>query len=80
MPGYELIDKKEFEQVSEIFRKSKTLFRMGFDKQRKGIFKVKDFENSFAKKLKSKYYSAGSAKSELGAFWSVPKAEGLIGL
>ena len=37
MPGYELIDKKEFEQVSEIFRKSKTLFRMGFDKQRKGI-------------------------------------------
>ena len=55
MPGYELIDKKEFEQVSEIFRKSKTLFRMGFDKQRKGIFKVKDFENSFAKKLKSKY-------------------------
>ena len=56
MPGYELIDKKEFEQVSEIFRKSKTLFRMGFDKQRKGIFKVKDFENSFAKKLKSKYF------------------------
>ncbi len=55
MPGYEIIDKKELLQVSEIFTKSKTLFRMGFEKQRRGIFKVKEFERSFAKKFKSKY-------------------------
>ena len=39
MPGYELIDNKEFLEISDIFKKSKTLFRMGFEKQRKGIFK-----------------------------------------
>ena len=44
MPGYELIDNKEFKQISDVFKKSKTLFRMGFDKQRKGIFKVNEFE------------------------------------
>ena len=55
MPGYEIIDKKELLQVSEIFTKSKTLFRMGFEKQRRGIFKVKEFEKSFARKFKSKY-------------------------
>ncbi len=54
MPGYELLDKKEFSQVSDVFLKSKTLFRMGFESQRKGIFKVKEFETNFAKKLKSK--------------------------
>ena len=43
MPGYELIDNKEFSEISEIFKKSKTLFRMGFEKQRKGIFKVEEF-------------------------------------
>ncbi len=55
MPGYELLDKKEFSQVSDVFLKSKTLFRMGFENQRKGIFKVKEFERNFAKKLKSKH-------------------------
>ena len=55
MPGYELIDNKEFKQISDVFKKSKTLFRMGFDKQRKGIFKVNEFEKKFAKKVNSKY-------------------------
>ena len=49
MPGYELIDNQEFEQVSEIFKKSKTLFRMGFEKTRKNIFKVRDFEKILQK-------------------------------
>ena len=44
MPGYEIIDNKEFKEISEVFKKSKVLFRMGFDKQRKGIYKVRDFE------------------------------------
>ena len=55
MPGYEILDNKEFEEISQIFKKSKTLFRMGFDKQRKGIYKVQEFERNFAKKFKSRY-------------------------
>ena len=61
MPGYELIDNKEFKQITQVFKKSKTLFRMGFDKQRKGIYKVNDFENKFAEKLRSKYALAVSS-------------------
>ena len=48
MPGYEIIDKNEFKEVTEVFKRSKVLFRMGFDKQRKGIYKVKDFEKKFS--------------------------------
>ena len=55
MPGYELLDNKEFSEISEVFKKSKTLFRMGFDLQRKGIFKVQEFEKKFAKKLSSNF-------------------------
>ena len=61
MPGYELIDNKEFLEISDIFKKSKTLFRMGFEKKRKGIFKVKKFENKFARKFSSKYALAVSS-------------------
>lgn len=61
MPGYEIIDKNEFKEVTEVFKRSKVLFRMGFDKQRKGIYKVKDFEKKFSKKLKSKYALAVSS-------------------
>ena len=49
MPGYELIDKSEFKEISEIFKKSKILCRMGFDKSRNGVYKVRVFENLFAK-------------------------------
>lgn len=55
MPGYELINNEEFAQIAQIFKKSKTLFRMGFESQRRGIFKVKEFEKQFAKKMRSKY-------------------------
>tara|TARA_Y100000590_G_scaffold470736_1_gene669014 strand:- start:10015 stop:11172 length:1158 start_codon:yes stop_codon:yes gene_type:complete len=55
MPGYELIDRKEFNEVSDIFRKNKILFRMGFEKIRKGIYKVKKFETLFAQQFKAKY-------------------------
>jgi len=55
MPGYELIDDKEFHQITDIFKKSKTLFRMGFEKNRKGIYKVKDFEKAFCRLLKANY-------------------------
>ena len=55
MPGYELIDKSEFKEISEIFKKSKILCRMGFDKLRSGVYKVRTFENLFAKFMHSKY-------------------------
>ena len=55
MPGYELIGKEEHKEISELFKKSKTLFRMGFEKNRKGIFKVRDFERAFSQKLKTNY-------------------------
>ena len=51
MPGYELLGKEEYKEISQIFKKSKTLFRMGFDNIRKNIFKVDDFEKKFAKNL-----------------------------
>jgi len=55
MPGYELIGKEELKEVSQLFKKSKTLSRMGFDKKRKNIYKVIEFEKKFSKFLKSKY-------------------------
>ena len=55
MPGYQLLDNKEFSEISEGFKKSKSLFRMGVDLQRKGIFKVQEFEKKFAKKLSSNF-------------------------
>ena len=55
MPGFELIGKEEYSQVSQLFKKSKTLFRMGFENIRKGIFKVDEFEKKFSKKLKCNY-------------------------
>ena len=55
MPGYELIDKSEFKEISEIFKKSKILCRMGFDKLRSGVYKVRTFENLLAKFMHSKY-------------------------
>lgn len=61
MPGYELIGNQEFKEVSELFRKSKTLFRMGFENIRKNIFKVKKFENNFAKKMNSNFALAVSS-------------------
>ena len=55
MPGYEVIDKKELYQCEDILKKSKTFFRMGFEKQRKGIFKVLEFEKKFGSYFNAKY-------------------------
>lgn len=55
MPGYELINKKEYQECRDVLLKSKTFFRMGFEKQRKNIYKVIQFEKNFAKIIKSKY-------------------------
>jgi len=48
MPGFELIGSEERDQALSIFEKSGgVLFRHGFDAQRNGVFKVKDFEKLF---------------------------------
>ena len=52
MPGYELIGKEEQAEINKIFDEgSGVLFRHSFENIRKNSFKVKDFENKFAKKM-----------------------------
>jgi len=47
MPGYEIIGQEERDEVLDVLSRN-MLFRYGFDAQRKGIFKVKEFEKEFA--------------------------------
>tara|TARA_B100000287_G_scaffold427969_1_gene478558 strand:+ start:3843 stop:5000 length:1158 start_codon:yes stop_codon:yes gene_type:complete len=51
MPGYELIDKKELDQITDLFTNSKILFRHSFDHLRNNIYKVKEFEQKFKKRM-----------------------------
>mgnify|MGYP000330115030 CR=1 FL=1 len=55
MPGFEIIDSKEFLRLKKIFQSEKVFFRYGFENIRKNQFFVETFENDFAKKVKSKY-------------------------
>lgn len=48
MPGYEWIGETEKDQVNEVLDTG-ILFRYEFDNVRKGIYKVKEFEDRFAK-------------------------------
>ncbi|TGN18249.1 DegT/DnrJ/EryC1/StrS family aminotransferase [Leptospira idonii] len=48
MPGFELIGNEEFEELKDLFDRSKILFRHGFDAIRNGVYKVRDFELAFA--------------------------------
>ena len=58
MPGYELIGKEERDAVLEVFNKGGVLFRHSFDALRQGVYKVKEFEAEFAKKLNVKHARA----------------------
>ena len=51
MPGFELIGDEEFSEIKHLFDHSKILFRHGFDDARNDIYKVKEFEEAFAKKM-----------------------------
>lgn len=55
MPGYELIDNKELEEISKIFMNGSVLYRYGFEKIRNNKFFVKEFEKKFSKSINSKY-------------------------
>ena len=48
MAGAELIGKEEMKEVMDVLETG-VLMRYGFDKERKGIFKVRQFEEEFAK-------------------------------
>ena len=61
MPGYEIIDKKEEREIKKIFSSGKVFFAHGFEKQRKGIYRVRNFEKKFSNKIKTKYSLAVSS-------------------
>jgi len=58
MPGYELISEEEKNALLEIFERKGILFRYGFDTERRGIYKVKEFEEKFAQYMGVKYAQA----------------------
>ena len=62
MPGYEIIGNEEKKAVNDVFDKSNgVLFAHGFNERRNNIFRVRNFENLFAKKLGNGYSAACSS-------------------
>jgi 8-amino-3,8-dideoxy-alpha-D-manno-octulosonate transaminase len=57
MPGYEWMGESEKEQVMEVME-SGILFRYEFDNERKGVYKVREFEEKFAQYCGSVYAHA----------------------
>jgi len=55
MPGFELMGPEELQEVLEVMETG-VLMRYGFDNERKGVFKVRQFEEEF-----SRYCGAGYA-------------------
>jgi 8-amino-3,8-dideoxy-alpha-D-manno-octulosonate transaminase len=63
MAGAELIGKEEIKEVMDVLETG-ILMRYGFDKERKGIFKVRQFEEAFARYCQADYalgVTSGSA-------------------
>jgi 8-amino-3,8-dideoxy-alpha-D-manno-octulosonate transaminase len=54
MPGYEVIGNEELAEVQDVFSHGGILFRHGFDGLRDNCYKVKEFEQAFAKSMNSK--------------------------
>lgn len=51
MPGYEVIGGEELAEVKDVFAHGGVLFRHGFDALRNNCYKVKEFEQAFAKTM-----------------------------
>jgi hypothetical protein len=49
MPGYEVISCKEIDEVQDVLAQGGVLFRQGFDGLRNNYYKVRQFEQEFAK-------------------------------
>ncbi|MCX7816144.1 MAG: DegT/DnrJ/EryC1/StrS family aminotransferase [Syntrophales bacterium] len=54
MPGMELIGQEEIKEIMEVMETG-VLMRYGFEKERKGIFKVRQFEEEFCRYMGCKY-------------------------
>jgi 8-amino-3,8-dideoxy-alpha-D-manno-octulosonate transaminase len=57
MPGFEIFGEEEKKEIMEVLDTG-VLFRYEFDEQRKGIFKVREFEEKFAKYCGSSHAQA----------------------
>jgi 8-amino-3,8-dideoxy-alpha-D-manno-octulosonate transaminase len=62
MPGYEWMGETEKEQIQEVLETG-ILFRYEFKNERKGIYKVKEFEDKFAQYSGSVYAHAVTSGS-----------------
>jgi 8-amino-3,8-dideoxy-alpha-D-manno-octulosonate transaminase len=81
MAGREVFDEEEIREVVDVLKR-KVLFRYGFDKEREGIYKVKEFEDKFKEFIGSKYalgVSSGSAALKVAIeSLNLPKGEEII--
>ena len=57
MPGFEIFGEEEKKQVNEVLD-SGVLFRYEFNEQRNGVFKVREFEETFSKYANCNYGQA----------------------
>jgi 8-amino-3,8-dideoxy-alpha-D-manno-octulosonate transaminase len=55
MPGFELIGPEEQAAVDEVFQQGGVLFRHGWDGQRRGRYRVLEFERAFAEHLGARH-------------------------
>ena len=68
MAGAELIGKEEIKEIHGRPGDGRPDARYAHDKERKGIFKVRDFEKAFAKYLGTKY-ALGSPRARRPSRW-----------
>lgn len=61
MPGFEVIGNEEQAEVNDVFQRGGVLFRHGFDDRRDGCYKVRQFEQEFAKAMGVEYALAVSS-------------------
>jgi 8-amino-3,8-dideoxy-alpha-D-manno-octulosonate transaminase len=70
MPGFEVFGKEEQDAINDLFEKNGgVLFAHGFDGIRNGIYRVREFETAFAKRMGTKYaqgVSSGTAALKVG--------------
>lgn len=81
MAGREVFGEEEIREVVDVLKR-KVLFRYGFDKEREGIYKVKEFEEEFKKFIGSKYalgVSSGTAALKVAIeSLNLPKGKEII--
>ncbi len=70
MPGFEVFGKEEQQAINELFEKNGgILFAHAFDSVRNGIYRVREFETAFAKRMGTQYaqaVSSGTAALKVG--------------